>query len=65
MKPPSWDTSVFVPNSSRIAALIAPGWSRRRAPPLPHHHTTHEADGLTNTTPSSKEAPPESVRGKA
>lgn len=22
MKPPSWDTSVFVPNSSRIAALI-------------------------------------------
>ena len=35
MKPPSWDTSVFVPNSSRIAALIAPGWSRRRAPPFP------------------------------
>lgn len=32
MKPSSWDTSVFVPNSSRIAALIVP---ERVAPPSP------------------------------
>lgn len=32
MKPPPWDTSVFVPKSSQIAALIALG---RVAPPSP------------------------------
>lgn len=54
MKPPPWDTSVFVPNSSRIAALIVPGRVAPPSPSLPHHHTTHEADGLTNKTPLPK-----------
>ena len=39
---PSWDTSVFVPKSSRIAALIAPGrvaTPNPSLPPPPHFAT--------------------------
>lgn len=42
MKPLSWDTSVFVPKSSRIAALIAAGRvaTPSPSPPLPPHFAT-------------------------
>lgn len=42
MKPSSWDTSVFVPESSRIAAAIAPGrvaTPNPSLPPPPHFAT--------------------------